>query len=162
MPEQRIPDVTVRANEYLPDPDIRVSHNEWYAASWKMDFVKQIDKHETSKIANNNKQAVTQEIENMNDEKTGQTEIENQSEDTKDVTPSSPDFSSLTTDVGDNPHSPPSIESPPNSSPPIHPNSQPTVIGYNPRKTAKYNLRTNPKPNTNPDFRRLDAMTTTH
>ena len=28
-PEQRIPDVTVRSNEYLPDPDVKVSHNEW-------------------------------------------------------------------------------------------------------------------------------------
>ena len=34
-------------------------------------------------------------------------------------------------------------------------------VGYNPRKTAKYNLGPNPKPNANPDFRRLDAMTTT-
>ena len=53
VPEQRMPDVTVRANEYLPDPDVKVSHNEWYAVSWEMDFGKQIDKHETPKSAEN-------------------------------------------------------------------------------------------------------------
>ena len=37
-PEQRTPDITVRANENLPDPDVQVSHNEWYAVSWEMDF----------------------------------------------------------------------------------------------------------------------------
>ena len=47
VPEQRIPDVTVRANEYLPDPDVKISHNEWYAVSWEMDFGKQIDELET-------------------------------------------------------------------------------------------------------------------
>ena len=80
-------------------------------------------------------------------------------EDTNEVAPASPDFSNLTTDVGDNPYirRPPPIESPP-----IPPRSPPTAVGYNPRKIAKYNLRPNPKPNANPDFRRLDAITTTH
>ena len=59
-PEQRKPDVIVRSNEYLSDPDIKVLHNEWYAVSWKMDFGKPIDEHETSEIANNNQQTVTQ------------------------------------------------------------------------------------------------------
>ena len=31
--DQRLPDLTVPANEYLPDPDVKVSHNEWYAVS---------------------------------------------------------------------------------------------------------------------------------
>ena len=42
------------------------------------------------------------------------------------------------------------------------PESPTTIVGYYPRKIAKYNLRPNPKPNANPDFRRLDAMTATH
>ena len=33
VPDQRLPDVTVRSNDYLPDPDVKVSHNEWYAVS---------------------------------------------------------------------------------------------------------------------------------
>ena len=29
VPEQRMPEVTVRSNENLPDPDVKVTHNEW-------------------------------------------------------------------------------------------------------------------------------------
>ena len=158
-PEQRLPDVTVRANEYLPDPDVKVSHSEWYAVSWEMDFGKQIDEHETSESTRNNHHVEIQEVTNTNDEDTTPQTSKNYIEDTNDVAPPSPDFSNLTTDVGDNPYirRPPPIESPP-----IPPRSPPTDVGYNPRKIAKYNLRPNPKPNANPDFRRLDAITTTH
>ena len=34
------------------------------------------------------------------------------------------------------------------------------VVGYNPRKVGRYNLRYNPRPNANPDFRILDSVTT--
>ena len=85
--------------------------------------------------------------------------LRNQTEYTNDAMSSSPEFSILTTDVGDNLYirRPPPIESPP-----IPPRSPPTNVGYNPRKIAKYKLKPNPKPNANPDFRRLDALTTTH
>ena len=59
-PELRIFDVTVRSYECLPDPDVKVSHNEWYTASREMDFGKQIDEHETSESADTNNQTVTQ------------------------------------------------------------------------------------------------------
>ena len=158
VPEQRLPDVTVRADNYLPDPDVKISHNEWYAVSWEMDFGKQIDEHESRDNESNHQQPVTQEVANTQDETATQQILDKEPEITDDKAPSSPDFSNLTTDVGDNPYirRPPPIESPP-----IPPSSPPTTIGYNPRKIAKYNLRPNPKPNTNPDFRRLDALTTT-
>ena len=158
VPKQRLPDVTVRTNDYLPDPDVKVSHNEWYAVSWEMDFGKQIDEHEPSKSTENNRHTEIQEVTNMNDEDTTSQMPRNQTDDTNVEAPLSPDFSNLTTDVGDNPYirRPPPIESPP-----IPQRSPPTIIGYHPRKIAKYNLRPNPKPNANPDFRRLDAMTTT-
>ena len=104
MPEQRLPDVTVRADNYLPDPEVKVSHNEWYAVSWEMDFGKQIDEHEMTKSTENNQQIVTQEVPNTNDETITQQVTDNQAEDTNDVTPPSPDFSNLTTDAGDNPY----------------------------------------------------------
>ena len=47
-------------HEYLPNPDVTVSHNELYAASWEMDFGKQIDEHTTSDDTNN-EQITTQE-----------------------------------------------------------------------------------------------------
>ena len=159
VPEQRLPDVTVRADNYLPDPDVKISHNEWYAVSWEMDFGKQIDEHESRENENNHQQPVTQEVANTQDETATQQILDKEPETTDDKAPPSPDFSNLTTDVGDNPYirRPPPIEDPP-----IPPKSPPTTVGYNPRKIANYNLRPNPKPNTNPDFRRLDAITTTH
>ena len=58
--EQRIPDVTVRLHEYLPDPDVKVSHNEWYALSWETDFGKQIDEHEAAENTSNIQPTATQ------------------------------------------------------------------------------------------------------
>ena len=40
VPDQRMPDVTVRSNENMPDPDVKVSHNEWNAVSYEMGFGK--------------------------------------------------------------------------------------------------------------------------
>ena len=124
-----------------------------------MDFGKQIDEHEIPKSTENNQYAEIQEATNTNDDATASQMPKNQTDVTDDEAPPSPDFSNLTTDVGDNPYirRPPPLESPP-----IPSRSPPTVVGYNPRKTAKYNLRPNPKPNAIPDFRRLDAMNTTH
>ena len=153
--DQRIPDVTVRSNEYLPDPDVKVSHNEWYAVSWEMDFGKQIDELDTSKNTETEQRTEIQEVTSTDDNTMPQKLPDN----TDEMIPPSPDFSNLTTDVGDNPYI---RRPPPIQSPPIPPKSPPTVVGYNPRKTAKYNLRPNPKPNADPDFRRLDEITTTH
>ena len=62
-----------------------------------------------------NQQVVIQEETNTNDETTTPPTPRNQTEDTNDVAPPSPDFSNLTTQVGDNPHirRPPPTESPP-------------------------------------------------
>ena len=56
----------------------------------------------------------------------------------------------------DNPYilTPPPIERPQTPELPL------IVVGYNPRKIGRYNLRPTPKPNTNPDFRMLDSITT--
>ena len=97
----------------------------------------------------------------MNDEKTTRKVSDNQTKVTNDASlpsPTSPDFSNLSTDVADNPY----IRRPHSLKVHISPKSTPTVVGYNPRKTAKYNLRPNSKPNDNPAFRRFDALTTTH
>ena len=99
VPEQRLPDVTVRANDYLPDPDVKVSHNEWYAVSWEKDFGKQIDEHETSESTRNNYHVEIQEVTNTNDEDTTPQTSKNYIEDTNDVA-----LSNLTTDVVDNPY----------------------------------------------------------
>ena len=129
-----------------------------YAVSWEMDFGKQIDEHETPECAEHNQHGVTQEVANTHDETKTQQVPNNPTEDTNYAAPSPPDFSNLTTDVGDNPYirRPPTIESPP-----VPPRSPPTTVGYNPKKIAKFNLRPTPQPNANHDHRRLDAMATT-
>ena len=123
-----------------------------------MVFGKQIDENEISKGTETNQQVVIQEETNTNDETTTPQTPKNQTEDTNDVAPPSPDFSNLTTDVGDNPYI---RRPPPTESPPIPPKSPPTIVGHNPNKTPKYNLRPNPKFKANLDFRRLDAIIST-
>ena len=55
--------------------------------------------------------------------------------------------------------SPPPIESPPPKKKSTR--ELPTiVVGYNLTKVGRYNLRPNPKPNANPDFRKIDSLTT--
>ena len=70
---------------------------------------------------------------------------------------SSGDNTSFNLDVSDNPFI---TMPPPTESPPIPPTLPPIVVGYNPRKTGRYNLRPNPKPNAHPDFWMLNAITT--
>ena len=60
-------------------------------------------------------------------------------------------------DVTDNPYN---LTPPPIHSPPKTPELPPIVVGYNPRKVGRYNLRPNPRPNVDPDFRMLNSATT--
>ena len=92
-PEQRIPDVTVRTNKYLPDPDVKVSHNEWFVASWGMNFGKKIDDYTTSDATNYNEQITTQETTHTDDADMMNKVARQQIEDTDNVVQSSGEFS---------------------------------------------------------------------
>ena len=37
-PNQRVPDVTVRREGYLLDPEVKTTHNDWYAQAWETEF----------------------------------------------------------------------------------------------------------------------------
>ena len=39
-PNQRVPDVTVRRDDYLPDPEVQTTHNDCYAQAWETEFGK--------------------------------------------------------------------------------------------------------------------------
>ena len=67
-----------------------------------MDFGKQIEEHELPTNAERNQQVVIHEEANMNDESTMPKTPRNKTEHMNDATSSSPDFSNLITDVGDN------------------------------------------------------------
>ena len=75
----------------------------------------------------------------------------------KNLDKTSPDtVTSIILDVSDNPFivTPPPIESRPKTTelPPI-------VVGKNPKNMGRYNLRPNPRPIANPDFRMFDSAT---
>ena len=98
------------------------------------------DKVEDDAITTENEVAKTATFENSDEKKT-----------------SSDNVTSFKLDVSDNPYilTPPTIVSPPKT-----PELPPIVVGYNPRKVGRYNLRPNPRPKVNPDFRMLDSVTT--
>ena len=73
-----------------------------------------------------------------------------------DGTPSD-NVTSFDLDISDNPYI---LTTPPIQSLPKTPELPPIVVGYNPRKVGRYNLRPTPRPNANPDFRMLDSVTT--
>ena len=37
-PNHRVPDVTVRREDYLPDPEVKTTHSDWYAQAWETEF----------------------------------------------------------------------------------------------------------------------------
>ena len=39
-PNQRVHDVTVRKEDYLPDPEVKTTHNDWYRQAWETEFGK--------------------------------------------------------------------------------------------------------------------------
>ena len=157
-PNQRVPDVTVRRENYLPDPVVKTTHNDWYAKVWETEFGEFL----FGKKAENatEETTVTEIAETAEDDETttethvAQTATDGNSE--EDET-SSDNVTSFNLDVSENPY----IFTPrPIKNPPKTPELPPIVIGYNPRKVERYNLRPNPRPNVNPDFRMLDSVTT--
>ena len=103
-----------------------------------------------SEVSNKTQPTTAKDIAHTKDAAMTQEVVKKQTEYMDNSKMLSPDFSNLTTDVRDNPN----IGRPHPSNVQLFPqNSRPTVVGYNPRKTAMYNLRPNPKPYANPDFR---------
>ena len=185
-PNQRVPDVTVRREDYLPEPEVKTTHNDWYAQAWETKFGEVLFGNTTENAAeeatvaeitdttgnadstteNEVVKTTTNEATTKNDvvkTTTGETTMENEvvqtttNENTEgDRTPSD-NVTPFDLNVSDNPYilTPPPIQSPPKT-----PELPPIVVGYNPRKVGRYNLRPNPKPNVNPDFRMLDSATT--
>ena len=185
-PNQRVPDVTVRREDYLPDPEVKTTHNDWYAQAWETEFgevlfgnntenaaeeatvIEITDTTENDEITTENDvvKTITNEITAENDvvkTTTSENITENDVAQTatnentaEDKTPSD-NITSFNLDVSDNPYI---FTPPPIESPPKTPELPPIVIGYNPRKVGRYNSRPNSRPNVNPDFRMLDSVTT--
>ena len=154
-PNQRVPDVTVKMEDQLPDPEVKTTHDDWYAQAWETEFGEVLFGTPTE---NDNEEATITEVQTEDENTTEhETVIATADENTTMDKTSSGDNTSFNLDVSDNPFI---TMPPPTESPPIPPTLPPIVVGYNPRKTGRYNLRPNPKPNAHPDFRMLDAITT--
>ena len=154
-PNQRVPDVTVKVEDQLPDPEVKTTHDDWYAQAWETEFGEVLFGTPTE---NDNEEATITEVQTEDGDTTDhETVTTTAEENTMMDKTSSGDNTSLNLDVSDNPFI---MTPPPTESPPIPPTLPPIVVGYNPRKTGRYNLRPNPRPNAHPDFRMLDAITT--
>ena len=164
-PNQRVPDVTVRREDYLPDPEVKTTHNDWYAQAWETEFGEVLfgnttnnatDETTVTEITDTAENDVVQTTtsENITENDVVQTTTNENTEEDK---TSSDNVTSFNLDVRNNPYisTPPPIGSPPKT-----PELPLIVVGYNPRKVGRYNLRPNPRPNVNPDFRMLDSVTT--
>ena len=154
-PNQRVPDVTVKVEEQLPDPEVKTTLDDWYAQAWETEFGEVLFGNSSER---ENEEANITELPAEDANTTEQETVITTADETSiaEQIPSGNE-TSLNLDVSDNPFI---MTPPPMESPPIPPTLPPIVVGYNPRKAGRYNLRPNPKPNAHPDFRMLDAVTT--
>ena len=127
---QRVPDVTVRKEDYLPEPEVKKSHSDWYAQAWETEFGEILFGNTTE---NATEETTITEITDTagNDETTAETDVVKTAtsetttesdvvqtvtnEDTVRDKTSSDNVTSFNLDVSDNPYilTPPPIGSPP-------------------------------------------------
>ena len=137
-PHQPPADITVKPQEHKSDPEVSLHHDDLYARAWEYDFEQPLYEAKNDKAAPPN----LPEFPLQSDYSTE--EMRN--------TPGnphvcSPEFFPNTDELGDVtdtwPHMEPDVETS---------SEQPQNSPTNPR-SSKYNLRHNPKPNCNDDYR---------
>ena len=137
-PRQPPADIIVKRNEYKSDPKVSLNHDDLYARAWECDYEQPIfDAENDNKVTPNQREIPIQS--DFLTEEMGNT-------------PGSPHMCSLeifhnTHELGDVTDTCPHME-PDAATSSEHPQTSPT----NPR-SSKYNLRHNPKPNCNDDYR---------
>ena len=153
-PNHPVPDVTVKGEDQLPDPEVKTNHEDWYVQAWETEFGEALFGQPTER---ENEEATITEVPTDSGPTTeNETVTKTAEENPAENKSPSGDIRSFRLDVSDNRYI---MTPPPTESPPMPPTLPPIIIGYNPRKTGRYNLRPNPKPNAHPDFRMLDAVT---
>ena len=133
-PRQPPADITVKPQEYKSDPEMSLHHDGLYARSWEYDYDQPIFDKENDNAVPPNSQEVLSQSDFSTEEKRN--------------TPGKPHMCSpeifLNTDVTDTcPHMEPDVETS---------SEQPQNSPTNPR-SSQYNLRHNPKPDCNGDYR---------
>ena len=137
-PRQPPADITVKPQEYKSDPEVSLNHDDLYARAWEFDFEQPIFDAENDNEAPSNSQEIpvqsdfsTEEIRNT----PGNPHVCS-----PDIFPNSDQLCDVTDTC---PHTEPDVETS---------SEQPQNSPTNPR-SSKYNLRHNPKPNYNDDYR---------
>ena len=137
-PRQLPADIRVKPQENKPDPEVSFSHDDLYARAWEYDYDQPLFDAENKNAAPPNSHAIPVQSDFSMEE------MRNTPGATHEF---SPEFFPHTDEVNDvtdtYPHMATDVESR---------SEQPENSPTNPRST-KYNLRHNPKPNCNDDFR---------
>ena len=131
-------DITIKLQEYKSDPEVSLNHDDLYARAWEYDFEQPIFDAENDNEAPTNSQEIpvqtdfsTEEMRNT----PGEPHV------------CSPEFFPNKDELGDVTDTYPHMEPDAKTS-----SEQPQNSPTNPR-SSKYNLRHNPKPNCNDDYR---------
>ena len=137
-PRQPPADITVKPHEYKSDPEVSLSHDDLYGRAWEYDFEQPIFDAENDKAAPPNQQEIPLQSDFSTEEMRN--------------TPGnphlcSPDIFPHTDELGDVTDTCPHMEPDADTS-----SEQPQNSPTNPR-SSKYNLRHNPKPTCNDDYR---------
>ena len=137
-PRQPPADITVKPQEYKSDPEVSLNHDDLYAGAWEYDFEQPIFDPENNNGTPPNLQEIPLQCDYLREEMRN--------------TPGnphvcSPEIFPTTDEVGDVTDTCLHME-PDAGISPEPPQNSPT----NPR-SSKYNLRHNPKPNCNDDYR---------
>ena len=137
-PRQLPADITVKPQEYKSDPEVSLHHDDLYARAWEYEFEQPFFDAENDKAAPPN----LQEIPLQSDYSTEQMRNTpgNPHVCSPEIFPDTGEVSDVTDTY---PHMEPHVETS---------SEQPENSPTNPR-SSKYNLRHNPKPNCNDDYR---------
>ena len=154
-PNQQLPDVTVRGEDYLSDPDVETTHDDWYAQTWETEIEKVLFGNPTeNQLEETTNIEITETIENgavTTENAVVKTTVESSE---GDKTSTDNILHSVSSSLLIFFFPPPTKSSPKTSELP------PVVVGYNPRKVGRHNLLPNPRPNTDLGFRLFDSVTT--
>ena len=137
-PHQPAADITVKPQEYKSDPDVSLNHDDLYARAWEYDFEQPIFDAESDNEAPTNSQEISLQSDFSTEEM--RNTPGNPHVCSPDIFPSSDQLDEVTDTC---PHMEPDVQAS---------SEQPQNSPTNPR-SSKYNLRHNPKPNCNDDYR---------
>ena len=137
-PRQPPADIRVKPQEYKPDPEVSLKHDDLYARAWEYDYEQPIFDAENKNVTPPN----SQEIPLQSDFPT--VEMRNTPGTTQEC---SPEIFPQTDEVSDVTDTYPHME------PDVEPNSEQPENSMTNSRSSKYNLRHNPKPNCNDDYR---------